>query len=152
MRRVATKSGPGLVLGLALGLAIVPGQPATAAGDEASPTVRELMEAMSIDLATLTRELLHSDYPAAANAAQRIADHPMVEPAQRAAIARALGTEMADFKGYDTRVHGAARALAGSARLGDDAAVARHYGELIGGCIGCHSRFRERVQAALGPR
>ncbi len=142
--------GSALILGLLLSFSAPFGRATHAETAEVSPSLQKLMRQMLGDVQQLNRAMLSDDDEAAAAAAERIADHPLVEPGQRATIARALGREMVDFKRHDTTVHDAAVALSVALRAGDRTTVAVRYGELVGGCLACHDRFRDRVREALG--
>lgn len=130
---------------------VVPSAPADAAASTraALPGLFTIMAGLQEDMAGLERSLWREDFDSIAVRATAIADHPTVPAAEAQAIAGVLGSEMADFKQQDTEVHDLAveiRDLARSRRL-EEILAAR--ADLVRGCVGCHTQFRERIRTGV---
>ncbi|MDT8448014.1 MAG: hypothetical protein RRB13_14065 [bacterium] len=117
----------------------------------AEPPLKELMSHLGAQMYSLDEALVLGDLKAAAAQAEAIAEHPPIQKAQRAVIAKTLGPQMKDFKGWDLKVHKTASALAQVALAGEATEARRLASQLAEGCRGCHSAFREQVSKALAP-
>lgn len=115
----------------------------------ALPGLFSIMAGLQDDMAGLERGLWREDFDSIAARATAIADHPMVPPAEAQAIAGVLGPDMAAFKQHDTRVHDWAVRIRELAIAEDFEGVVATRADLVDGCVGCHTEFRERIRAGL---
>ncbi|HSG47472.1 MAG TPA: hypothetical protein VLA43_06670, partial [Longimicrobiales bacterium] len=113
------------------------------------PGLFAIMAGLQRDMAELDRGLWLEDHDVMAAAARAIADHPTVPDNEARSIAGVLGAEMADFKGFDTRVHDLAVRIEALAAEADMDGIVQAQGDLHDGCVACHSAFRARLRAAL---
>lgn len=115
----------------------------------ALPGLFTIMAGLQDDMAGLERSLWREDFDSLAARATAIADHPTVPAEEARAIAGVLGPDMADFKRRDTEVHDLAVEIGdlAEARRLDEILAAK--AELVQGCVGCHTQFRERIRTGL---
>lgn len=123
------------------------GVPAEVAG-QAGPTLKSIMQGLEEDMVDLAHGIWIADREAVRVAAQGVADHPRVTPGQMATIQAELGDEFPLFVQQDQGVHAAAVELTSAAQA-NDADLLPVFVRIQEGCVGCHSRFRERVSEAL---
>ena len=90
----------------------------------------------------ITEGITHEDWIRVAEHAEAIANHPRPPMTERVRIMAFAGTEVAQFKKYDTEVHEAASSLADEAADGDGSAIIASFGRLQNGCLDCHATFR----------
>lgn len=115
----------------------------------ALPGLFTIMAGLEEDMVRVSRGLWTGQLDSVAVAARAIANHPTVPSPEAARIAEILGSDMADFKSFDTRVHDLSIELAEHARAGDLAAVLSTEARLREGCANCHDTFRERIRQGV---
>jgi len=112
--------------------------------------LRDIMQGLEDDLATLAHGLWVEDQEIVRQAARRIADHPKVIPTQMVAIQTALGGDFPTFVAHDQNVHQAALALAEAAvSMMPVSDLFDGYLRIQRGCLSCHMAFRARVSGAV---
>ena len=121
--------------------------PALAADQDQAPSLLQIMQQLGRDLNRISDGMWSEDYAAMAAAAQAIADHPQPPVEERTRIIEGLGADAGSFRQGDQDVHDAALAVKAAAEQKDNEQVLQRYIELVQGCMGCHTRFRERVRA-----
>ena len=119
------------------------------AQQESATSLKTIMQGLRNDTVVIMDAMLVDDFAAVAEAAGRIADHPRIPPEQVFLVAAELGTEMAAFKQFDTLVHDLSVSLREGAEEGDRVRVQRTFQDMIAGCLGCHSAYRQRVMSVL---
>jgi hypothetical protein len=119
------------------------------AQQESATSLKTIMQGLRNDTVVIMDAMLVDDFAAVAEAAGRIADHPRIPPEQVSLVAAELGTEMAAFKQFDTLVHDLSVSLREGAEEGDRVRVQRTFQDMIAGCLGCHSAYRQRVMSVL---
>lgn len=136
------------------------GTPAGATAEEAArqdttpiraalPGLFEVMSGLERDMAQLSRGLWLENFDTIRAAAQAVADHPTLPPAEVEQVAAVLGSEMPGFKGMDTRVHDLAVEVTQAADREALAEVMATEAELRAGCVACHTAYRERLRAEI---
>ena len=119
-------------------------EPATAG--IASPTLLEVMPDLGTDMQRLHDALWLDDYAGVAAAAQSVADHPEVSPAERQRIFGVLGPDALAFRDMDMRAHDTSVELAAAARDGESGLVLNRLAALEAACVACHETFRDRLR------
>lgn len=122
---------------------------AAASTRAALPGLFTIMAGLQEDMAGLERSLWREDFDSAAVRATAIADHPTVPAAEAQAIAGVLGPDMAAFKQKDTEVHDLAVEIRDFARSRQLEEILTAKADLVQGCVGCHTEFRERIRAGV---
>ncbi|EIM02948.1 cytochrome C [Rhodanobacter thiooxydans] len=120
--------------------------PASAANppDQATPlALTAIMRDLSKDMQGVTDGLAREDWPAVAQRATRIADHPQPPLAEKLRILAFMGKDAGHFRDYDRQSHDAAQQLAQAAQRQDGASAIAAFANLQGACLGCHQRFRQ---------
>ena len=148
---------PALALLLGVAMILAAGTPRSAhpaAGADAaqSDTTRPLqliMVALVQDMNRIADGIWYEDFEMIRAGAQSIADHPRVPPAQMRVIQETLGDPFTSFVAMDQMVHDTALEVAEAARQRNLQQVLRAQGRLQGGCVACHSAYRDTVQQAL---
>jgi cytochrome c556 len=120
--------------------------PDTAAPAAGQQTLLTVMAGLREDMVRLNDGLWAGDFPAVADAAQSVADHPQVGPGERTRVQAALGESFPAFAGADHEVHELALRVREAALRADTAAVLSTLADLQVGCVACHTRFRERLR------
>lgn len=110
-------------------------------------SLKRVMQGLLNDTQQLTKAMLMEDFANIEKIANNIADHPKASLAIRMKLMKAMGTQMVKFKSNDDVVHGAAVAMAKNASNKDIKAVAENFQTMIGGCMSCHSEFKNKVAA-----
>jgi cytochrome c556 len=103
------------------------------------------MAGLRADMIRLNERLWTGDFRGVAAAAESVAEHPEVSPAERVRVQSALGDEFPDFVAADRHVHHLALQLREAALREDTAEVLTSLSALQTGCIACHTAFRERL-------
>ena len=124
------------------------GMVANAQSDAASG-LKKIMQGLRNDTVLIMDALLVGDMDTVADAAERISDHPQIPPDQVSLVAAELGPEMAAFKQFDTLVHDLSVSMREAADGNDPVSAERHFRDMIAGCLGCHSKYRQRVMSVL---
>ena len=109
------------------------------------PVLKKLMADLLSDVQVLNQGMFFTDYKKVSEAAKRIAHHPPIRMEQRKKIKKELGPKMAEFKGFDMKVHGAALEISKAADKGDQDGIIKNYNLMITNCMQCHIQFRDRV-------
>lgn len=120
--------------------------PDQAAAGIDSPTLLEVMTDLGTDMQRLHEALWVDDYAGVAAAAQSVADHPEVSPAERQRIFGILGPEGVAFRDMDVRVHDTSVELAAASREGESGPVLNRLAALEAACVACHDTFRDRLR------
>jgi hypothetical protein len=111
----------------------------------ASETLLTVMVGLRTDMIRLNEGLWTGDFRSVAGAAESVAEHPEVSPAERLRVQAALGDEFPDFVAADRHVHDLALQLRDAALREDTTEVLTSLSALQHGCIACHTMFRERL-------
>lgn len=125
--------------------------PLIAMTDDA-PALKEIMQDLRNNLIEISDGILTDNFEQVARGAAAVAEHPQIAPAQVALVAAALGPEMPAFKQLDNVVHDLSLEIGAAAEALDRDAVISGYQQMFEGCVECHSTYKERVAAALGPQ
>lgn len=105
--------------------------------------MRELDENMREVVGAISRE----NWEKVAEIAPLIADHAEPPFSEKARILRFVGTDAGRFRGYDRRVHEAARDMGDKARQADGQAVIEAFSRVQNHCLACHQEFKEGFRA-----
>jgi hypothetical protein len=128
-----------------LGLFLVP--LAVQAGEPT--TLQTIMQGLRDNLVEISDGLLTDDMTLVEQGATAIANHPRIPPEQVQLVAKELGQEMPVFKQFDTRVHDLAVDISIAAKSKDRAAAMSKFQEMVDGCLGCHTVYKNRVAQVL---
>jgi cytochrome c556 len=109
------------------------------------------MQSLRNDSVLILDGLLVDEFDSVVAAARRIAEHPRIPASQIALVAAELGEEMPSFKQLDTLVHDLAVSIESAANDKDGIRAAADYQQMLGGCLACHAKYRQRVAAVLQP-
>ena len=112
-------------------------------------SLKLVMQGLLKNTQQLTAAMLNEDFPLIAANARVIADHPKPSMATRMKIMKSMGSDMAKFKSHDGVVHGAAVDIVTNAEQQNITGVEEHFKKMIGGCLSCHSEFKNRVSDIL---
>jgi len=110
-------------------------------------SLKLVMQGLLKDTQELTAAMLNEDFTLIATKAGNIADHPKPSMATRMKIMKAMGADMAQFKANDEIVHKAALDIMTNAQQKNIDGVGENYKKMIGGCLSCHSQFKDSVSA-----
>jgi len=114
-------------------------------------SLASIMQELGDQTAGLTRALMAEDWPAAAETATAISDHPRPGASERARVMGVLGADAPQFQAADHAVHETAAELAKAARSENREEAFTQYHRLIDACAGCHMQFRDRLRAPADP-
>lgn len=117
--------------------------------EAAKGSLKLVMQGLLKDTQQLTAAMLNEDFALIEYQAKNIADHPKPSMATRKKLMKAMGSDMAKFKANDDIVHGAAVDIMKSAQQKNIEGVGENFKKMIGGCLSCHSTFKNRVSAIL---
>lgn len=112
-------------------------------------TLQIIMQGLRDNLVEITDGLLVDDFELVDRGASAIANHPRIPPEQVQLVAAELGQEMPVFKQFDTRVHDLAVQISTAAKNNDGNAAIAAFEEMIDGCFGCHTVYKDRVARVL---
>ncbi len=112
-------------------------------------SLKLVMQGLLKDTQALTAAVFTEDYAAIGIIANNIAEHPKPSMATRKKLMKAMGSDMAKFKANDTVVHNAAVNMVKSAQQKNIQLISEDFQKMIGGCVSCHSEFKEQVFAIL---
>lgn len=113
----------------------------------AEPLVlRKIMADMGKEMGIIAEAISREQWSQVEESAMKIADHPRPPMSERAKIMALFGTDMARFKGYDTKTHDTARILAEQAAEKNASAVISTFTTLQRSCLECHQNFRKPLQ------
>jgi len=132
-----------LVAGLALAAANAPAPVETDAQAAKPLALRNIMRELGGNMQVITDGISRGDWALVEQAAVRVADHPQSPVSERLRIMTFVGTNASKFKAYDGETHGAAEAVAKSARARDGEATILAFQQLQTGCFNCHREFRK---------
>jgi hypothetical protein len=110
-----------------------------------SETLLSVMAGLRADMIRLNEGLWTGDFRGVAGAAESVAGHPEVSPAERLRVQAALGDEFPDFVAADRHVHDLALQVRDAALREDTTEVLTSLSALQHGCIACHTAFRQRL-------
>ena len=116
---------------------------------EETTTLQSIMQGLRDNLVEITDGLLVDDFELVERGASAIANHPRIPPEQVKLVAAELGQEMPAFKQFDTRVHDLAVQISAAAKNNDGPAAISAFEEMIDGCFGCHTVYKDRVAGVL---
>lgn len=108
-----------------------------------------VMQELGEKMNALNDAIFKDDWVGMSTASGVIAEHPHVAPNELAAISKALGKEMQQFKEWDHLVHKNALSLRKAAADKDMKQVLSSHRTIMSGCVSCHIQFRAKVQKAL---
>jgi len=112
-------------------------------------SLKLVMQGLLKNTQALTSAMLNEDFALIATQAKNIADHPKPSMAIRKKLMKAMGADMVKFKANDNIVHSAAVEIMKSAQQKNIKGVGENFKKMIGGCLSCHSSFKNRVSAIL---
>jgi len=120
---------------------------AISAGDQpaGAGTLKQIMQMLGRDYASLNHAILTEDFDGAAQAAHAIAFHDKPSMGQRMKIMASLGTEMPAFKQADGAVHDLAIEVEEAAKAGDMPRLIQRQSQMLSACMACHISYRNRV-------
>lgn len=107
-----------------------------------------IMLRMQADMAGLMQALWVESYADLATHARAIAAHAHISAAELDRIQSELGSEMPAFEAADEAVHEASLRMLDSAEAENLEAFLEHLATVQRGCVGCHTRFRERLRTS----
>jgi len=110
-------------------------------------SLKLVMQGLLKNTQQLTAAMLSEDFISIEHQANAIADHPKPSMAMRKKLMKAMGSDMAKFKANDYIVHSAAVDITKSAQQKNIKGVGENFKKMIGGCLSCHSSFKNRVSA-----
>ena len=113
--------------------------------EEHALPLRPIMLHMAAEMGGLMQALWLENYPGMAAHAGAIAGHAHISGEELARIEMELGPEMPAFEAADEAVHEASLRLRHAALEKDLDAFVEQLAEVQRGCVGCHSRFRDRL-------
>jgi hypothetical protein len=113
--------------------------------EEALPLLPIMMR-MAADMAGFMQALWLEDYEAMTRHATGVSAHPNISAAELERIESILGTATAAFEDADEEVHEASVRMREAAEARDMNAILEHLAAVQSGCVGCHTRFRERLR------
>lgn len=113
------------------------------------PTLKGIMQGLKNDTVEIADGLLTGDLAKVAAGAERIASHPKIPPDQVQLVAAELGSEMGAFKQFDMTVHGLAVSIGAAAELNNEEKAIVDFQNMLSGCFGCHTAYKDRVSAIL---
>ena len=123
--------------------ALIGGAEVMAKDDGGTPReFKNIMVDLGDHMVGITEGITHEDWIRVAEHAEAVANHPRPPMTERVRIMAFAGTDVAQFKKYDTEVHEAASSLADEAAGGDGSAIIAAFGRLQNGCLDCHTAFR----------
>ena len=112
--------------------------------DQATPlALTAIMQDLGKDMQGVTDGIAREDWPAVAQRAARIADHPQPPLGEKLRILAFMGKDAGHFRDYDHQAHDAAQQLAQAAQRQDGAAAIAAFAKVQGACLGCHQQFRK---------
>ncbi|QKT03948.1 cytochrome c [Ectothiorhodospiraceae bacterium 2226] len=112
------------------------------------PSFQAVMQGLAADMQRLSQAIFMEDFPAMAEAAEAVADHPKPADQDRRRVMAAVGPDVERFRAYDHAVHEGAERIAEAARATDMDGVLRYHAQVMQGCVACHSTFRGRMTQA----
>jgi len=112
-------------------------------------TLRQVMQQLGHDYATLNQAILLEDFDQAEKSAHAIAEHDKPSMGQRMKIMAALGTEMMNFKKVDGEVHDLAVKVEEAAKGKDLPQLIHLQSQMLSACMACHTTYRSSVIKAL---
>jgi hypothetical protein len=115
----------------------------------AEPDLRGIMQGLRTNVVEIADGLLMDDFAMVSNGAKGIANHPRIPPDQVQRVAAELGPEMAAFKQFDMSVHDLSLEIATAAELEDRERAISAFQNMLSGCFGCHTAYKDRVSATL---
>lgn len=118
--------------------------PHEAEGGQSLPLLPIMLQ-MAAEMSGLTQALWLEDYEQMSEYAMGLAGHAGISAEELARIEAELGPEMAAFIAADEAVHQASIRLHEAAEARKMGVVLEELSEVQQGCVGCHSRFRERL-------
>ena len=125
-----------------LALSAMTPAPAAAAEAGTPPALQKIMRQLGEDMQQVTHAIAMEDWPRVVQLAPGIARHEQPPAGEKVRILSWLGSDAAQFRGFDGIVHEAATALGEAAGREDGEAVISSFAQLQRGCLGCHQRFR----------
>jgi cytochrome c556 len=118
---------------------------AVAAPAQEGPTFQEIMQGLGEDMNRVATGIFMEDFAAIERAAEAVAHHPRPSSAEHRRIVAAVGPDVERFRSVDQAVHGGAEGMLEAARARDMDGVLHHHGEVMRGCVACHTAFRARL-------
>ena len=122
---------------------------AIAAEPAQEPTLKEIMQGLRDDIFTIADGMFTDDMERVAQGAAGIAHHPSIPADQVQRVAAELGPEMPAFKQLDIRVHDLSLSIISAAESQDHERISADFGQLVNGCLACHTSYKDRVANVL---
>ncbi|MGE0209565.1 MAG: cytochrome c [Lysobacteraceae bacterium] len=117
--------------------------PPPAAAEAGKPSALQgIMRQLGEDMQQVTHAISMEDWQRVARLAPGIARHAQPPAGEKLRILGWLGSDAAQFRGFDGAVHETATALGEAAVREDGEAVIASFAELQRNCLACHQRFR----------
>ena len=101
---------------------------------------------MGNDMQNILAAINKENWPAIKQAAVNIADHPKPPFTEKVRILSFIGTDIGQFKKFDTLTHNTAMELAEMAEQENGNAIIDKFAELQKSCLSCHQSFRKSFQ------
>ena len=114
--------------------------------DQEAMPLLPIMMRMSADMAGLMQALWLENYEEMTRHANGISAHPNISTDELARIESMLGPEMEAFEAADAVVHEASVRMRDAAKAADMDTFLEQLATVQRGCVGCHSRFRQRLR------
>ena len=107
-------------------------------------TMRQVMQEILADYQAVAGAIATDNGELAADAARRIADHPLPRGGKLPYLPREKinGRDLGVLPAMEDAVEGSARRLAAAAEKGDMGTAAQQFGAMTAGCVACHAHFR----------
>ncbi|MBA6230744.1 MULTISPECIES: hypothetical protein [unclassified Colwellia] len=112
-------------------------------------TFKHIMQGLLSETKMITQGIILEDFTLINDATENIINHPKPAMSQRKKLMKALGDDIATFKGLDHIVHRGAMKIQQAAKDKNMVVVIAEYQKLITGCQSCHSTFKARLSKAL---
>jgi len=112
------------------------------------PTLREVMRGLEKSLKKLDHGIFFEDFKLIKKSAMEIAIHP--KPlGELPKILKKLGKRAPSFKGFDLKVHNAAKEMAELASKKDMFGILNKHSIMLKNCVGCHLQYRIEIASLL---
>lgn len=108
-------------------------------------SLKIIMQRLLDDTQLITKGIFFENFEMIEKGAKQIAQHPPIPLETRKKLLKGLGQEMAQFKGFDVKVHNTAVSIAQAAKNKNMEAILSNYHQLVDGCQYCHESFKQRA-------
>lgn len=105
--------------------------------------LRRIMQDMGKHMQLITDAISREDWTAIAEPADLIAEHPQPPFSEKLRILSFIGSQVSEFKGFDSGTHEAAKKLGQLAATQDGNSIIDQFTVLQKNCLACHQTFRD---------